>query len=227
MYYESLLIESPQWSAQASRRLRVSLLVSVVCISLVLSVLRFPVVGQTRSFTELIVQIIWEESAFAEPRAENLIVDEPAIDDAPRSEAPRPAETRSNTAAERPDWYTSIPDAVAAVIDDAPRTYSVNPMFDEKRRQAAKQFYASKAPVTRPIWDNVEKDQLGRSILWSGDCYRVIDDPNVGSREAFETFGQYITYCMNWEESPQELPWVSEIRNRRASLARSAPPAAE
>lgn len=227
MYQELQIAESPQWSAQAGRRLRVSLLLSVICISTVLSVLRFPVVGQTLSFTELVVKIIWEESAFAEPRAEKPIVDEPAADEAARSEAPRSADTPSDAALARPDWYASIRDAAKAALDNAPRTYSVNPVFDEKRRKAARQYYASRAPVQLPTWENVEKDQLGRSLLWSGDCYRVVGDPNVGSREAFETFGQYITYCMNWKESPQELPWVSEIRNRRASLARSVPPAAE
>ena len=88
---------------------------------------------------------------------------------------------------------------------------------------AAEQFRPSRAPVKKPIWENVETDQLGRKILVHGDCHRVIDDPNVGSNEIFRTFGQYIVFCSNYQRSPQELPWVDEIRDRfgSASLTRA------
>ena len=123
------------------------------------------------------------------------------------------------------DWYALLPDAADAVLE-AP-SYSVNPGFEERRRNAARQFRPSEAPVERPIWEGVEKDSMGRSILVSGDCYRVIDDPNVGSRDAFLTFGQYMAVCSEKERGAALLPWVEEIKSRRAARARSSPPVVE
>ena len=78
-------------------------------------------------------------------------------------------------AEKRRDWYAEIPEAVAATLDAVPKEYSVNPVFDEKRRRAAERYYPSRAPVTKPIWENVEKDTLGRTVLRSGDCFRAED----------------------------------------------------
>lgn len=58
------------------------------------------------------------------------------------------------------------------------------------------------------------------AVLHSGDCYRVLDDPNVGSCEAFLTFVQFITTCTYAPDKPQELPWVNELRNRREGQVR-------
>ncbi|MCH9695592.1 MAG: hypothetical protein K0U72_13850 [Gammaproteobacteria bacterium] len=125
------------------------------------------------------------------------------------------------------DWYAAIP----AAIDDvrvAPEEVAVfNRALAEKRRAAAQQF----APIPRhepvPVWENVEKDMTGRSILRHGDCQRVINDPNVGSREAFETFGQYIVTCAHYKKPPQKLAWVDEVNARRAGLSRYGHPPAE
>lgn len=116
------------------------------------------------------------------------------------------------------DWYTVMDEVVADVVAGTRATDSVNPVFDAQRRRAAGQFRPSRAPVERPVWENVETDQLGRKILVSGDCQRVIDDPNVGSNEIFRTFGQYIVSCSNYQRPGQELPWVDEIRDRRVYL---------
>jgi hypothetical protein len=107
---------------------------------------------------------------------------------------------------------------VADVVSGGQRVDSINPVFDAQRRHAAERFRPSRAPVEKPVWENVATDQLGRKILVSGDCHRVIDDPNVGSNEIFRTFGQFIVYCSNYKRSPQELPWVDEIRDRRVYL---------
>ena len=114
------------------------------------------------------------------------------------------------------DWTALRDAAVEAAIDEAERIYSVNPVFDRKRREAAIRFRASLAPDKKHIWDNVEKDQLGRTILRHGSCFRVLDDPNVTNRYAFETFDQYIVYCeMSFgKKKGKELPWVEEIRQR-------------
>ena len=117
-----------------------------------------------------------------------------------------------------PDWYAEMDEVVAAVVAEGQKTWSVNPTFDAKRRAAAEQFRPSRAPVKKPTWENVERDQLGRLVLVHGNCQRVIDDPNVGSNELFRTFGQYIVTCSNYKHVPKELPWVDEVRDRRVFL---------
>jgi hypothetical protein len=107
------------------------------------------------------------------------------------------------------DWRAEMEKVVAATAAEEQKTWSVNPALDARRRAAAEQFRPSRAPVKKPIWENVETDQLGRKILVHGDCHRVIDDPNVGSNEIFRTFGQYIVFCSNYRKAPQELPWVA------------------
>ena len=229
MYAEVLFHEQPDWSQRSGRRLAVSFLPATLIIAGALAVLRMPVVGQTQPLAEIWVRILVNDVVetvqapfVAEPEAQ---VDEPVVPGkavTPLTAAPVTTEARKPT-----DWYLQIPEAAKAANDARARTYSVNPGFDEKRRAAAEQFRPSEAPVQRPIWENVEKDTLGRTILVSGDCYRVLDDPNVGSREAFLTFGQFMASCSYYKRPPQELPFVAEIKARRASQARYAPRAAE
>ena len=106
---------------------------------------------------------------------------------------------------------TAIPKAAA---DEMNHAASVNPAMDEKRRRAAEQFYASLAPEKKEIWDNVETDQLGRKILWAGDCYRIIDDPNPATYDIWREFQQYFIYCRFGDSDPKMLPWVEVIRER-------------
>lgn len=233
MHDATLSFESPQWSGQVERRLRVSLLLSSACIAAMLLVLRFPVAEQAGPVTELFVRILMDEvePAEIEPVEHVPIQDEPleetAVDEPPRIAVPAAALPEPTDSRQPTDWYALIPESAKAAADRAAKVVSVNPAFDERRRLAAIKFAPSKAPQVTPIWENVEKDTMGRTILRSGDCYRVINDPNAGSREAFETFGQYIAMCSKASEAPRELPWVSEIRSRRASRVRSLPPAAE
>ena len=51
-----------------------------------------------------------------------------------------------------------------------------------------------------PIWESVTTDQLGRKILRSGDCYRVLEDDNVMRLDIFETFTRYLVFCENRDE---------------------------
>lgn len=197
-----------------------------------LLVLKLPVAGQAGPVTRILVQILIDEVEAIMEADEDLPPQaNPQIDTRSVSPAPAPgsedAVKQTGSTVRAGDWYALIPQAAGAAVDKAAQVVSVNPSFDEKRRYAAVKFAASKAPHARPIWENVEKDALGRPVLWSGDCYRVLDDPNAGSRDAFETFGQYIATCIAASDAPQELPWVSEIRNRRASPARSVHRAAE
>ena len=149
--------------------------------------------------------LVVEETPRELPALADLV--EPVVPHAPPDE-PEPVAR---------DWYAAMEEAAATVVEGQ-RTYSVNPAFAARRRAAAEQFRPSRAPVEKPIWENVERDQLGRRILVHGDCQRVIDDPNVGSNEFFRTFGQYIVSCSNYRRPGKELPWVEEIRDRRVYL---------
>lgn len=230
MYADVVFHEQPDWSRRPGRRLAMNLLPATLIVAGVLSVLQLPVAEQARPLTELFVRILVHEveevveAPFVEqaPVAER-VADEPAPETA-ATVPPIPVTTESRTPT---DWYAQIPEAAAAVVESQAAPVSANPNFDEKRRRAAEQFRPSEAPVEKPIWENVERDTLGRTVLVSGDCYRVINDPNVGSREAFLTFGQYIAMCSYYKRPPQKLGFVKEILDRRASRARYVRPVAE
>ena len=189
--------------------------------------LRLPVIEQTQPLAELFVRILINdikevaESPFIEEVPDALVQSATTTQTLP---PPAPVTTESR---EPTDWYAQIPEAAKAFLDSLPREYSVNPNFDERQRIAAEQFRPSRAPIDRPIWENVEKDTMGRTLLVSGDCYTVIDDPNVGNRDAFLVFGQYITSCAVSKRRPQELGFVTEIRNRRAGQVRYGHPVVE
>ncbi len=233
MYADAEVLEQPDWSRRPGRRLAFNLLPATLIVVGALMVLRMPVLEQSLPATELIVRILVDdveqvvESPFVEaPEAEPLPEAEPQpVDETPAEPAPAASETVETR--ERTDWYAQIPDAVAAYQDSLPREYSINPGMDERRRAAAEKFYRSRAPAKRPIWENVEKDTLGRTILVSGGCHRVIDDPNVGSLEKFLTFDQFLVFCSKSNRKPQELGFVKEIRNRREGQVRYGHPAVE
>ena len=189
--------------------------------------LRLPVIEQTRPLADLFVHVLISdiEEAVQSPFAEET-TDEPARP-TPRTQALPPLAPVTTESQEPADWYAMIPDAAKTILDTFPREYSVNPNFEEKRRVAAERFRPSRVPVDHPIWENLEKDTMGRTLLVSGDCYKVIDDPNVGNREAFLIFGQYISSCASYKRPPQELGFVSEIRDRRSGQVRYGHPAVE
>lgn len=116
------------------------------------------------------------------------------------------------------DWYGAMHDIVE--INDPFAVPSMHPEFDELRRIAKIQFRKSEAPEKKEIWENVEKDQMGRTILRAGDCYRVLDDQRVTNRWYQENFGQYIVYCDRYFDGPKELPFVAEIVERYSYLQR-------
>ncbi len=227
MYADAVFLEQPDWSRHPGRRLVFNLLPATLVVAGVLAVLRLPVVELSLPATELIVRILVDD---VEPAVESPVEEVPETEPLPVAHTPtRPAPTvpEPKEAGERTDWYAKIPEAVAAYRDSLPREYSINPGMDERRREAAETYYRSRAPAQRPIWENVEKDSLGRTILVSGDCHRVIDDPNAGSREKFLTFDQFFVFCSMRKPAPQELGFVKELRNRREGQVRYGHPAAE
>jgi hypothetical protein len=116
------------------------------------------------------------------------------------------------------DWYAEL--AIAAKDESLmkpAKKYMGN--LDQRLRLAADRYYASTATgPPRPIWENVEKDELGRTLLWHGDCYRVIDDPSVMNQYLFENFTQFMVFCQTPYDVGRELPWVREIVARRSYL---------
>ncbi len=233
MYADAEVLEQPDWSRRPGRRLAFNLLPATLIVAGVLMVLRLPVLEQSLPATELFVRILVDdvEQVVESPFVEEVVDDSPPVDDTlPIDDVavePAPNPMESTEPRERTDWYAQIPDAVSAYQDSLPREYSINPGMDERRRVAAEKFYPSRAPEKRPIWENVEKDSLGRTILVSGDCHRVIDDPNVGSRDKFLIFDQFLVFCSKGNRSPQELGFVKEIRNRREGQVRYGHPAVE
>ena len=217
---------SPLWIEQTRYRLRRCMALAAALVA-ALMLLEMPAVERAQPVRELLVRILLEE---ARPVAVRAADDRPAErrpETPPRTAPVETAPVEESRERAATDWYAEMPDAAAATLDAQPREYSLNPGLDARRQRAAGQFRPSRAKKPRPIWENVERDTLGRTVLRSGDCYRVIDDPNAGSREAFETFGQYLVTCLNSSDRPRELPWVSELRNRRGGLARYGHPAAE
>ena len=112
------------------------------------------------------------------------------------------------------DWFASAVSAVQESVNAANHVESMHPALDAKRRHAAINFPASRAPVKKPIWENVETDQLGRKILVSGNCYRVIEDPSAINYDIQRDFTQFIVYCNGDEEKPMDVAWVDDIRKR-------------
>jgi hypothetical protein len=230
-YFEETTGLFPDWQADSEKRLRVSLLFAALFVAGLLSLFRLPAPIPLAPLFELVVDIVQprqlpEAPPLADPPiAEPLPVPaqalpqpspvdtaEPQADPfaAPEATAPDPAGTAP------PDWEVLRDEAVIAAIDAAEKTVSINPTLDAARREARVRFRASLAPGQEHIWDNVEKDQLGRTILRDGNCFHVLSDPSAVNREVFETFDQYTVYCefSFGKRKGRELPWVEELRQR-------------
>jgi len=123
-----------------------------------------------------------------------------------------PARAEQQEAGERVDWYAALQSVAQNSDRFLPKNPSMSPRFDESRRKAAQQFAASMAPVDKPIWENVEMDQMGRKLLWHKGCYRVIEDNAVTRRWVHENFTQYIIFCEDPEEPPPVQIAFSEDR---------------
>ena len=235
-------MEWSHWQADAGRRLNVSLLVATLLVVGILSVVRFPTIDQFFPLMEIAVDIVnvnepAEEVAplpettieplpqtlepIAEPAPAELSAVEQVVEESPPPVAEPAVEFQSipNAVVELPvDWELEKAQAVKDAIDALERVVSVNPNFDQLRKEAAVKFRASRAPVKKELRDYVEKDQAGRTIYQYGNTYMVLDDPRLFNRDAFETYGQYMVYVTYSKHIPKELPWVKEIRKNYAYL---------
>ena len=207
---------TPRWNEGREQRLFVSMLLATLIVAGVLSVIRAPVVPAWSPMVELLVRIVQEQLA-PEPAAEaprtampSASAREPVVEPPPATgrEALRESQTPS-------DWDDSRDQAVREYLDSQLETYGYfNPDVAETRRRLSERYQPRTRPLPKPTWENIEKDTLGRSVLRSGDCFKVLDDPNVGSRDAFEAFGQFMLQCTLQRRNPKSLPWVADIVQR-------------
>lgn len=158
----------------------------------------------------------------AEPaEAEDLVEPEAIVNPVEPTEVIAPAELAEvvePAESQVTDWYADAESAVQKTVTTANHIDSMHVAFDEKRRQAAINFRPSEAVIKKPIWENVETDNIGRKILVSGDCFRVLEDPRATYYEIQRQLGQYIVHCIANDEKPMNVAWVAEIRERYAYL---------
>ncbi len=221
----------PDWQTDSDKRLRFSMLLAALFVAALLSLVRFPLPGTIAPLLELVVEIVKRvpppeplplpETPLATPLP--IPADPPSVTQTEDIVTPQalpfepPATSTADAAGTAPpDWEELRDEAVIAAIDLAEQIVSINPTLDAARREAKVRFRASLAPEQSHIWDNVEKDQLGRTILRDGNCFHVLSDPSAVNREVFETFDQYTVYCefSFGKKKGEELPWVEELRQR-------------
>ena len=217
------MTKATNWQGRPGRRLVFSMLLAALLLAGVMSFLPYPASLISFDLAELRVQIVTSEPAASTELREPIPAEasepatEPEPDTLPESGS---AVQTADIAAPPVDWQTLGEEVARDVVRSHSQTSSVNPAFAEKRRVAAEQFRASRAPEKRFIWDNVEQDQTGRTLLWHGDCYRVLDDRSAVYHDIFETFTQYIVTCIHLKPAARELPWVADVRERYSYLQR-------
>jgi hypothetical protein len=210
---------APPWNEGAEQRLFASMLLATLLVAGALSLIRLPVVPAWSPVVDLLVRIVNKPPA--ETPAEAQVESEPlppAESQAAESTASPPLTMGGETLQESragTDWDTLRDEVVQEYLDREVETYGYfNPDLAEKRSRLAERYQPGTHEKPKPIWENVELDTLGRTVLRSGDCIKVLDDPNVGSREVFEKFGQFMVQCTYQGRYPRELPWVDDIRQR-------------
>lgn len=205
------------------------MVLAAVLLAGILSLIKLPAPGEFGPLLELVIELTRPEP-LVEPEPEVIppppiteIIDEQLQPETtvpePVTDSP-PVEEQASGEGAAIDWEIERDKAIKAVLDALARedNYSVNPLFEAARRNARVRFRASLAPGTVNAWDNVEKDQMGRTILRLGDgnCFQVLDDPSGVNRWAFETYDKNLVYCDFFfgGKKGKELPWVEIIRER-------------
>ncbi len=212
------LLATPHWNDGREQRLFVSMLLATFIVAGVLSVIRVPAMPVWSPVVELLVRIVQEQPAAETAAPQTLPPMATSRPDAgERVVEPRPTTGREALEERQPetDWAAAGDQAVQEYLDSQIETYGYfNPDLADKRRRLAERYQPRTQAAPQPIWENIEIDTLGRSVLRSGNCFKVLDDPNVGSREAFEAYGQYMVQCTYQRRYPGDLPWVADIRQR-------------
>ena len=226
-------LDHPLWVSATRRRLVVCTVSAAVLLTAVVFLVRLPPLPLLPDRAPAIDLTLLEPAAPVEPE-----LPKPAEVTPPPVAPAEPVESDTETMAEvdeQPveiepettpaiDWYAPLPNVASDVLDRQRQAPSMTPEFDARRRDAQARYAPAPGNGQRPVWENVEKDTLGRTILKAGDCYRVLDDPSVINRYAMEQFTQYLVFCNNVRKGPEELPWVDELRER---YSKSEEPAAQ
>ena len=176
-----------------------------------------------------------EPEPVADQPPEQPVDEPPILDEEPEVvEPPQPAEVAEedevsavpsapgdDDVPEQPqiDWRASLERASAEIVRRYSEIPTLHPEFEELRRVAAERYAEPRTGKPPPIWENVERDIYGRTLLnLGGGCYKVLDDTNVGNRYAFETFEKYMTFCYLAKAPRQKFPWIETIVERHAYL---------
>ena len=212
----------------AHRRLVLCCVVSAALLLAVIFGVRIPPRPGPTGVDELVVRIVTESNAPAvEPQREDplpAVADQPAsevtdrpapeIADAEPSVEPLQDGTGEGVAA---DWYAAA-DAVIEASGGQRTTLPFGDGFAARMAVARERGLPTRPAEAKPIWENTETDAMGRTLLVHGDCHRVINDPNVGSRDAFLVFHQYLVFCSSQDPGAKELDWVRDLEARYAYL---------
>lgn len=227
-------------TAPGHRRLAYCLAISTLTVAVVLAVLDWPAArGDAEPMPAALELLLMPERVRARPepaedprtddrtpdeaaeQSDPTPVDEPQVEDPPAEldEVATPASAEARDDPDREiDWQASLERASAETVEAHSAPDSLHPAFDELRRIAAVKYAPPRTGKPPPIWENVEKDIYGRTLLRHGDCFRVLDDMNVGNRYAFETFERHVVFCEWRGEGRQKFPWVETIVARHAYL---------
>ena len=116
------------------------------------------------------------------------------------------------------DWQEAIKSAARDAVAVMNQDDSMHPARAEAKRLSGIKFAPSRAPVKKPIWENVEIDHIGRKVLRDGNCYRVLEDWRATYQDIQREFGQYIRYCDAYEEVIIDVDWVDDIGQNYAYL---------
>lgn len=212
---------------ESRRRLAVSILISAFVVSGGLSLLRFSLeimdpIPASGIFEVTVIeqQDPVEERPAIEPIEEideerqTEAIAEIVTEQSPEQDSTVAESQGEEESKETPQWYQVL-ESVAShsdLLTGHPRSMSAK--FDELRRVAVIRYSKPDARFKKPVWENVEKDTMGRTILRAGDCYRVLEDPRVTQIWFQENFGQYLVFCETTGKPPVELAFVQDIQAR-------------
>ncbi len=220
MHYR-LATTAGRWDDGREERLLLSFLLAAAIVALGLSLIRLPELPPFAPVVDLMVRIVQPEASRPAEEAAGETAAEPAAAEpaAGRAEpgplVQTPEEAVPAAPSEALDLDALREGAVQEYLDRTEdRPWAFDPRVDDLRREGRLRYRPPTIEQPGPIWENVEQDQLGRTILRDGDCWKVVDDPNVGSQYQFQEFGQYLTMCTYQPRAPRELPWVETIRER-------------
>ncbi|MGI9202027.1 MAG: hypothetical protein ACR2QL_13270 [Woeseiaceae bacterium] len=210
--------DRPTWQQQVRPRLAVSMVLATLLVAIVLLLLKIPQPAPKDS-VEIDVRLLEQETA----EQDNALIEEIIVAETLRPESRATEDVVADVVpesdpAQSVDWQEQISTAAEATVAASHSDASLHPGIAEAKRLAAINFAPSRAPVKRPIWENVEQDQMGRTVLRNGDCYRVLDDWRATYQDIQRDLGQYIMYCDGAEEVVIDVKWVEDIRQNYAYL---------